>query len=74
MNPHHIEVPFIKSEFLVEKPKYTSILQRAEDDKKFVRKRAGLSEVHIDIKNTNKDPTINYIPKPKAPSKTLLEA
>jgi hypothetical protein len=33
-----------------------------------------LSEAHIDIKNTHKDPTMNYIPKPKAPSKTLLEA
>ena len=32
-NPAAIEMPFIKSEFLVDKPKFTSINQRKEEEK-----------------------------------------
>ena len=57
-NPPSIEVQFIKSEFLKENPKYQSINQRREEELKEARKRMGLNEDPIDIKETSKDPSL----------------
>ena len=67
-------MPFIKSEFLVDKPKYNSINQRREDQVKDARVRMGLEKVNNDIKETNKDPSLGFVEKPKVFSKTLLDA
>ena len=52
-NPASIEMPFIKSEFLVDNPKYTSIHQKKADEKKDARRKAGLEPTIIDVKNFN---------------------
>lgn len=67
-------MPFIKSEFLIENPKYTSINQRKEEEKRNARRKAGLTDTNLDVKNTTKDPTLQFIDKPVAYSKTLLDA
>jgi hypothetical protein len=67
-------MPFIKSEFLVDNPKYTSINQRKEDEKREIRKKAGLDLEITHVKTTNKDPTVKYVQSPKVYSKTLLDA
>lgn len=41
-NPAAIEMPYVKSEFLIEQPKYTSINQRKEEERREARKKAGL--------------------------------
>lgn len=66
-------MPFIKSEFLVDNPKFTSINQRKEEERKEARKKAGLDQIISDVKETNKDPTLKYIQNPKLYSKTLLD-
>lgn len=64
---------YIKSEFLVDKPKYTSINQRKEEEKRDARKKAGLEETITHVKDTNKDPSIGFVENPKLYSKTLLD-
>ena len=66
-------MPYIKSEFLVEKPKYNSIRERKEDEIKVARQRVGLLETINHIKDTGKDPSLAYKEQPKAISKTLLD-
>jgi hypothetical protein len=64
---------FLKSEFLVDNPKYTSINQRKEESLKEARVKAGLDIQPSDVKETNKDPSLSYITKPTFATKTLLE-
>ena len=51
-------MPFIKSEFLKDNPKYHSINQRREEDVREARKRMGLNQESIEIKDPSKDPTL----------------
>lgn len=67
-------MPFIKSEFLIDKPKFTSINQRKEEEKQEARRKAGLEATITHVKNTEKDPTIKFVEDPKIYSKTLLDA
>lgn len=64
---------YIKSEFLVEKPKYNSIRERKEEEIRVARQRVGLMETIKDIKDNSKDPSLAYREQPKALSKTLLD-
>jgi hypothetical protein len=68
-----VEMKYIHSEYLIEKPQYTSINQKKEEDKCNARKKAGLTDTLVDIKVTSKDPTLNYIQNPTVASKTLLD-
>jgi hypothetical protein len=43
------------------------------EEKKGLRKGQGLDEREIDIKDPNKDPSLNYVAKPAINSKTMLE-
>jgi len=43
-NPASVEMKFIHSEYLIDNPKYTSINQKKEDEKKEARRKAGLVE------------------------------
>jgi len=49
-NPSAVEMQYIKSEFLIENPKFTSIKQRKEEEIKEARKKAGLLEHITDVK------------------------
>jgi hypothetical protein len=69
-----VERRHLQSEFLIDNPKYTSIVQIKADEKKDARRKANLEEAFVDIKNTvGRDPTLRYIAKPNINSKTLLE-
>lgn len=64
---------YIKSEFLVDKPKYNSIKERKEEELRAARAKAGLLESTTDVKETSKDPGLKYVENPKIFSKTLLD-
>lgn len=66
-------MPYIKSEFLIEKPKYTSINQRKEEERQEARKKAGLDPTITHVKDLTKDPTTQFVHNPKLASKTLLD-
>lgn len=61
------------SEFLIDNPKYTSINQRKEEERREARKKAGLDQIISDVKNTSKDPSIAFKAQPAVGSKTLLD-
>ena len=64
---------YIKSEYLVEKPKYNSIKDRREEEFRAARAKAGLLEKPSDVKDLSKDPGLKFIEAPKILSKTLLD-
>lgn len=57
----------------VENPKFTATWQKAEVERKNVRKERGLNDVYIDI-NPEKlpDPTIKWVDKPNVFAQSLL--
>ena len=71
-NPASIIINKPKPEFYVEQPLYTSLKQKREVEKIEARKRIGLSEKHIDIKDSSNDPTTRYVSDPQIISKKQL--
>ncbi len=66
-------MPYIKSEYLIDQPKFTSINQKKEDERRDARRKAGLEPIHTEVKDITKDPTIKFVENPKTYSKTLLD-
>ena len=69
-NYNSVEKPYIRSEFLSEKPpEVTSIKQRRQQSKVEARRREGLTDDTYDTKNEIKEPSLQYITNPKIFSK-----
>ena len=67
------ERPYIKSEFNIEKPRFTSIKQRQEQDRREARRKVGLTDVLHEQKDEVKEPSLSFVSKPKFESKSVLQ-
>ena len=61
------------NEFYVDNPKYKSQQELKNAKKKEFRSKAGLHEDFVDIKDRNKDPSLNYVEKPNIATKRDLD-
>ena len=69
-----VERPYIYSEFSKgNKPRFTSIQQRRENDKHEARKKAELTNVMQDQKDEVKAPSLAFVENPKIAAKSQLE-
>jgi len=60
-NPSKVDMPYILSEFLIDKPKYTSPRQIKMEKEMISRKRNGLKETTSDVKNSPYEISENYV-------------
>jgi len=67
------EKPYVLSEFNIQKPRFTSIKQRIENERQEARKKVNLTSVIQDQKDEAKAPTLAYIEKPKITAMTELQ-
>jgi hypothetical protein len=67
-----VEQKQVASEYFVDNPKYTSINQRKDEERRDARKKAGLEQIRSDVKIA-KEPSLSYQAHPAVGSKTLLD-